>query len=147
VETAVTTNWRQARLRAMSWGPSFFSCARADLARSSGGNGLRMPPLRRRQSGLRYRRAAAYGQRIAAANADGEQLGEYSADGEEARHGFERGPRKGGPVPATINTFAEIRRASVQTYTLIAKELRFGRCRIIVERQLFHDFGGLEHIV
>src|SRR5712664_1561063 len=85
---------------------------------------------------------------IAAANADGEQLGDFLGDGEEARHGFERAAAVIGVQAGDDHTFAEIRELGANIHYLIAKELRFVDADYFrARRQLFHDFGGLEHIV
>src|SRR6266849_1019162 len=85
---------------------------------------------------------------IAAADADRQQLGDFLSDGEEARHRFEGAAAVIGIQAGHDDAFAEIRELGANIHNLIAKELRFVDAdHFRAGRQLFHDFGGLEHVV
>src|SRR5713226_6945857 len=85
---------------------------------------------------------------IAAADADRQQLGDFFGDGEETWHGFKRAAAIIGIQTSDDHAFAEIRELGANIHYLIAKELRFVDAdNFRARRQLFHDFGGLEHIV
>src|SRR6266436_1671287 len=85
---------------------------------------------------------------VAAADADGQQLGNFFGDGEEARHGFERAAAIVGVQAGDDDAFAEIGELGANIHYFIAEELRFVDADDFrARRQLFHDFGGIEHVV